>query len=451
MSIQKLPPQSIEAEKATLGCLLLKSDLIETSSMIFEDDFILPSHRIIFRSIQSVIRKNLPVDILTVSQQLMSENLLENVGGASYISSLPDNIPTTNNYSSYVEIVKECALRRKLIEVANNIIAESYDRNIELEEIIDKVEQEILQVTAFDYKEKFHFLKDIILDILNDMETRKKSETAYTGIPSGYPTLDKITSGFEKGDLIIIAARPSVGKTTFALNLALNMAMNFDKIVGFFSLEMSAKMLGYKIISRTAKISVNQIRKGDIVFADIQKLVDAVSLIFEKKIIFDEASSLTLFDIKQRARRLKSKYGLDAIFVDYLQLISPPLNSKIENRVQIVSDISKGLKQLAKELEIPVIACAQLSRAPEKREDKRPQLSDLRESGSIEQDADFVGFLYREDYYKSKKNENVDQESKNVTEFIIGKQRLGRRGDIIKFKFYEDYSYFEEMAEQNVD
>lgn len=449
VNIPKLPPQSLEAEKATLGCLLLNTELLETSSMLVEEDFSIPAHKFIYRAIQNLIRKNQPVDILTVVEQLKAEDQLEKVGGAGYISQLPELVPTTSNYPSYVSIVRECSLRRKLIEVANNIIGQSYDNNIEIKEIIDKVEQEILKVTAYDYKEHFLILKDIIFEILNDLEMRKKTDTIYSGIPTGYHYLDEITSGFDKGDLVVIAARPSMGKTTFALNLALNMAMEYNKTVGFFSLEMSAKMLGYKIISRIAQLPVNDIRRGNIPIANIQKLVDAVSLIFEKKIIFDEAESVTIFDIKQSARRLKSKYGLDIIFVDYLQLISPPAGTKIENRVQIVSDISKGLKQLARELGIPVVACAQLSRAPEKRENKRPQLSDLRESGSIEQDADFVGFLYREDYYKTK-DENKDYQQKGVTEFIIGKQRLGRRGDIIKFHFLEEYSVFKELENQDI-
>ncbi|MCR4421833.1 MAG: replicative DNA helicase [Exilispira sp.] len=449
INISKIPPQSLEAEKATLGCLLLNSELLETSWVLSEDDFSIPAHRFIYRAIQNLIQKNQPVDILTVVEQLKVDDQIEKVGGATYISQLPELVPTTANYSSYVSIVREFALRRKLIEVANNIIGQSYDSNIEIKEIIDKVEQEILKVTAFDYKENFLILKDIILEILNDLEMRKKTDTIYSGIPTGYHYLDEITSGFDKGDLIVIAARPSMGKTTFALNLALNMAMDYNKTVGFFSLEMSAKMLGYKIISRIAQIPVNDIRRGNIPISNIQKLVDAVSLIFEKKIIFDEAESVTIFDIKQSARRLKTKYGLDVIFVDYLQLISPPAGTKIENRVQIVSDISKGLKQLARELGIPVIACAQLSRAPEKRENKRPQLSDLRESGSIEQDADFVGFLYREDYYKTKE-ESKDNDQRGVTEFIIGKQRLGRRGDIIKFNFIEEYSLFKELENQDL-
>jgi replicative DNA helicase len=449
INISKIPPQSLEAEKATLGCLLLNSELLETSSVLSEDDFSIPAHRFIYRAIQNLIRKNQPVDILTVVEQLKVDEQIEKVGGATYISQLPELVPTTANYSSYVSIVREFALRRKLIEVANNIIGQSYDSNIEIKEIIDKVEQEILKVTAYDYKEHFLILKDIIFEILNDLEMRKKTDTIYSGIPTGYHYLDEITSGFDKGDLIVIAARPSMGKTTFALNLALNMAMDYNKTVGFFSLEMSAKMLGYKIISRIAQIPVNDIRRGNIPISNIQKLVDAVSLIFEKKIIFDEAESVTIFDIKQSARRLKTKYGLDIIFVDYLQLISPPAGTKIENRVQIVSDISKGLKQLARELGIPVVACAQLSRAPEKRENKRPQLSDLRESGSIEQDADFVGFLYREDYYKTKE-ESKDKDQRGVTEFIIGKQRLGRRGDIIKFNFIEEYSLFKELENQDI-
>lgn len=448
-NISKIPPQSLEAEKATLGCLLLNSELLETSSLIYEEDFTIPAHRFIFKAIKTLLNKNQPIDILTVVEQLKSEDQLEKAGGVSYISSLPDLVPTTANYPSYVSIVREFSLRRKLIEVANNIIAKSYDSGIEIKEIIDKVEQEILKVTAYDYKENFLILKDIIFDILNDLEMRKKTDTIYSGIPTGYHYLDEITSGFDKGDLIIIAARPSMGKTTFALNLALNMAMDYNKIVGFFSLEMPAKMLGYKIISRIAQIPMNDIRRGNIPIANIQKLVDAVSLIFEKKIIFDETSSATIFDIKQSARRMKSKYGLDIIFVDYLQMISAPPYIKSDKREQVVAEISKGLKQIARELEIPVVACAQLSRNPEKRENKRPQLSDLRESGAIEQDADFVGFLYKEDYYKTK-NESKDDSQKGITEFIIGKQRLGRRGDIIKFHFIEEYSMFKELENQDL-
>lgn len=438
--MNKLPPFSEDAEKTSLGCLLQDADsLLEAINILNEEDFYFPPHKLIFTAIKNVYQLNKPVDILTVTQYLKENNLLEKIGGINYINEIVDSVPTTENFEIYLEIVKEKSLRRNLIKFANEIISYSIDNSLQFKDIIELIESKLLKITDVNSKENYQILKNLLIDIIDDITDRIKNDIKYIGLQTGYKNLDDLTSGFEKGDLIIIAARPSMGKTTFALNLAANMAFKFNYKVAFFSIEMPAASLGYKIISMQTKIRFDDIRKGNISYPKLSDLINEISNFYEKTLIFDDSSNLTLFDIQQRSRRIKMKYGLDVIFIDYLQLISPPKSIRPDNRNIIIGEISKGLKSLAKELQVPIIALSQLSRNVEKREDKRPMLSDLRESGSIEQDADIVAFLYREAYYKKQESGN------NYTEFLIKKNRLGSTG-VSYFNFLPDFSLFEEIS-----
>jgi len=444
----KIPPFSEDAEKAILGILLTNSEKIyDLIYYIDEEDFYLPHHKILMRAVKNLFLKNNAIDILTVSSELKENDLLEKAKGIDYLTYLTEIVPTTSNFSTYFEILKDKSLRRNLINLSNQIISEAYDISNETKILIDKIESEILKLTEIDYKDKFIILKELLLNIIDDIENRIKNNIKYSGLQTGFKMLDDITSGFEKGKLIVIAARPSMGKTTFALNLAANMALNYDYNVGFFSLEMPAKDLGYKIISQVTKIPFEDIKRGNLQYSQMHDLIDKISSIYIKNLIFDDTSNITAFDIKQKARRLKVKKNIDIIFIDYLQIISPPKGVHLDNRNVIIGEISKSLKILAKELDIPIVVLSQLSRQVERREDKRPLLSDLRESGAIEQDADIVAFLHREDYYKKKTKEDEKPQGKNVTEFIIEKHRNGRKGKIL-YEFFPEYSLFKEIGVQ---
>jgi len=454
--MMKVPPYSEEAEKAILGILLTDSENIYDSiAYLDEEDYYLPHHKIIFQSIKQLFLQNKAIDILTVSQYLRENNNLEKIQGLTYLTHLTESVPTTANFSPYFEIIKEKSLRRNLIKIANSIISDSYNNSIDIKTIIDMVESEILKITEFDYKDKFVILKDLLLNIIEDIEHRMKNSIQYTGLQTGFNHLDDLTSGFQRGNLIVLAARPSMGKTTFAINLAANMAFQHDYNIGFFSLEMPAKDLGYKIISQVTKIAFENIKRGNLQYSQMNDLIEKISSIYVKNLIFDDNSNVSVFDIKQKARRLKVKSKLDALFIDYLQIISPPKNTRSENRNVIISEISKGLKILAKELDIPIVVLSQLSRSVEKREDKRPLLSDLRESGAIEQDADIVAFLHREDYYTKNRKEDANDSrhgSKSLTELLIQKHRNGSTGKLL-YRFYPEYSLFEELEQsaQNLD
>lgn len=446
----KVPPNSEDAERAVLGILLTDSEKIyDLIYYLDEDDFYLPHHKIIIKVIKDLAYKNKAIDILTVSQELKENNLLEKALGIDYLTYLTEIVPTTSNFSTYFEILKDKTFRRNIISLANEIIADAYDSSNDIKVLIDKIESEILKLTEIDYKDKFILLKELLLNIIDDIESRIKSNIRYTGLQTGFKLLDEMTAGFEKGKLIVIAARPSMGKTTFALNLAANMALFYDYNVGFFSLEMPSKDLGYKIISQVTRIPYENIKRGNLQYSQMHDLIEKISSIYTKNLIFDDTSNVTPFDIKQKARRLKVKKNIDIIFIDYLQIISPPKGVHLDNRNVIIGEISKSLKILAKELDIPIVVLSQLSRQVERREDKRPLLSDLRESGAIEQDADIVAFLHREDYYKKKEKDKEEAvKGKNITELIIEKHRNGRKGKII-FEFFPEYSLFKEIEEQS--
>lgn len=394
----RVPPHNIEAEQSVLGSMLLDRNAIaDVTEILTGDEFYKESHRILYKTIEEIYNKDEPVDIITVIDLLKSRNLLEVVGGVSYISNIVASVPTTANAKSYAKIVKEKALLRRLIIASNEIMDKCYQEPDDVEEVLGLAEKAIFDISQNKSHSDFEPLSEIIMKSFDSIEHLSKTKGDVTGIPSGFTDLDRKTSGFQKGDFILVAARPSMGKTAFVLNIALHAALRAKKSVAIFSLEMSKEQLAFRMLCAEANIDMLKLRTGDLDEEDWFRLARAAGPMSESKIFIDDTPGISVNEMRSKCRRLKIEKGLDLIIVDYLQLMSGSKRS--ESRQQEVSEISRSLKALAKEMDAPVIALSQLSRAPEARSDHRPMLSDLRESGSIEQDADLVMFLYRDEYY----------------------------------------------------
>ncbi|MDO6354263.1 replicative DNA helicase [Caloramator sp. CAR-1] len=419
----RVPPHNIEAEQSVLGSMLLDRNAIaDVTEILTGDEFYKESHRILYKTIEEIYNKDEPVDIITVIDLLKSRNLLEVVGGVSYISNIVASVPTTANAKSYAKIVKEKALLRRLIIASNEIMDKCYQEPDDVEEVLGLAEKAIFDISQNKSHNDFEPLSEIIMKSFDSIEHLSKTKGDVTGIPSGFTDLDRKTSGFQKGDFILVAARPSMGKTAFVLNIALHAALRAKKSVAIFSLEMSKEQLAFRMLCAEANIDMLKLRTGDLDEEDWFRLARAAGPMSESKIFIDDTPGISVNEMRSKCRRLKIEKGLDLIIVDYLQLMSGSKRS--ESRQQEVSEISRSLKALAKEMDAPVIALSQLSRAPEARSDHRPMLSDLRESGSIEQDADLVMFLYRDEYY------HKDTDKKNIAEVIIAKQRNGPTGTV---------------------
>jgi len=419
----RVPPHNIEAEQSVLGSMLLDKDAIaEVTEILKGDEFYKESHKILFDTIVEIYEKDEPVDTITVIDLLKSRNLLEAVGGVSYISTIVTAVPTVANAKHYAKIVKEKALLRRLIAASNEIMEKCYQEPDDVEEVLSLAEKSIFDISQNKADTDFEPISDIIARSFDTIEHLSKTKGDITGIPSGFIDLDRKTSGFQKGDFILVAARPSMGKTAFVLNIALHAALRAKKSVAIFSLEMSKEQLAYRMLCSEANIDMLKLRTGDLDEEDWFRLARAANPMAQSKIFIDDTPGISVNEMRSKCRRLKIEKGLDLIIVDYLQLMSGSRRS--ENRQQEVSEISRSLKALAKEMDAPVIALSQLSRAPEARSDHRPMLSDLRESGSIEQDADLVMFLYRDEYY------HKDTDKKNIAEVIIAKQRNGPTGTV---------------------
>ncbi|MGB9679720.1 MAG: replicative DNA helicase [Thermoanaerobacteraceae bacterium] len=422
MDLTRVPPQNVEAEQAVLGAMLLSRDaIIDASEIINEEDFYKESHKKIYNIIMDMFEKNIPVDIVTIVDELRRIELLEAVGGLDYITNLSSSVVTIANVSYYAKIIKEKAILRRLIEASSSIIEISYQGE-NVESILDTAEQKIFDIAQGRNTTNFFPIKNVLMDTFYKIDELYKNKGQLTGIPSGFPDLDLKTSGFQPSDFILVAARPSMGKTSFALNIAQNAAVSTDKPVAIFSLEMSKEQLVNRLICSTANIDSQKMRTGNLEDDDWEKLAAAMAPLSKAPIYIDDTPGISVMDIRAKCRRLKLEKGLGMVLIDYLQLMQG--RGRIENRQQEVSEISRSLKGLARELNVPIITLSQLSRAPEARSDHRPVLSDLRESGAIEQDADIVMFLYRDDYY------NKDSEKKNIAEVIIAKHRNGPTGTI---------------------
>ncbi len=433
--IDRVPPHNLEAEKSILGAIFLEPEsLITAAEIIQEDDFYRVAHQKIFETMLRLNDKGEPVDVVTLSEELGASNELENVGGMVYLSELATSVPTAANVTHYAKIVEEKALLRRLIKVATTIVEDGFSREDEVESVIAEAEKKMMEVSSRKNAGDFKPIADVLVDTYQNIEVLSSRKGEVTGVPTGFTDLDDITAGFQKNDLIIVAARPSVGKTAFALNVAQNVATKAGENVAIFSLEMGADQLVMRMLCAEGNINAQALRTGDLTDEDWSKLAMAVGTLSNAGIYIDDSPGIRVNEIRSKCRRLKQEHGLGMIVIDYLQLIAGS-GKPGENRQQEVSDISRSLKGLARELEVPVIALSQLSRGVEQRQDKRPMMSDLRESGSIEQDADIVSFLYREDYYEK------ETTAKDVIEIIIAKQRNGPTGTVT-LAFVKEYNKF---------
>ncbi|WP_199616939.1 replicative DNA helicase [Paenibacillus alkalitolerans] len=443
-NFDRIPPQNLEAEQAVLGAVLLDSvTLITVMELLRPEDFYREAHRRIYESMVDLNGENEPVDLITLATKLQSKQQLEEVGGIKYLTELASAVPTAANVHYYAKIVEEKAILRKLIRTATEIVTNGYAGAEDVQDLLGEAEQRILEISNRKSGSGFVSIRDVLMEVFERVETLYNQRGGTTGIPSGFPDLDRMTAGFQRNDLIIVAARPSVGKTAFALNVAQNVAVRAKETVAIFSLEMSAAQLVQRIICAEANVDAGRMRTGHLEGDDWEKLTMAIGTLSEAEIYIDDTPAITVADIRAKCRRLKKEKGLGMILIDYLQLIAGRGKAG-ENRQQEVSEISRTLKQIARELEVPVIALSQLSRGVEQRQDKRPMMSDLRESGSIEQDADIVAFLYRDDYY------NQDSEKKNIIEIIIAKQRNGPVGTV-ELVFLKSFNKFVSLDKNHPD
>ncbi len=437
-------PNNCEAEQAILGAMLIYPKVVQVvyDQNLEKEDFFLDIHQRIFSAMQYLLEQGKPIDPTTLVTRLQDAEELHLVGGADYIVSLSNSAVTSANVSYYIELVQNKAYARNLIETAEKIAEEGFDTSNELDELMDEAERQILDVTRKRKATNFKSSRNVIQNVLEELENLRNSKDGITGIRTGYEDLDHITNGFQRGDLIILAARPSMGKTAFALNVALRSAERNDGAVAIFSLEMPAEQLMRRMLSAKAEVEGNKLRSGFLNSEDRNRLNEAATEMSARHLFIDDSAVVKMPDIFSKCRKLKSEFGLDMVVIDYLQLISSSSKKSGESRQQEVSDISRSLKALARELEVPVIALSQLSRSVETRTDKRPMLSDLRESGAIEQDADIVMFLYRDDYYQ---REDADKAADQVeTEVDIQKHRNGAVGKI-RLQFQKSVNAFYNM------
>ncbi|MCP3026988.1 replicative DNA helicase [Halobacillus sp. A5] len=440
----RTPPHNIEAEQAVLGAVFLEPEAMSTAAeFLVPEDFYRASHQRIFEVMLTLSDRGEPIDLVTVTTALSNNKVLEEVGGVSYLSDIANSVPTAANISYYTRIVSEKSTLRGLIRTATNIVTSGFAEEENIEDVLNAAEKEILEVSQRKDSGAFKNIKDVLIDVYDNIETLHNNDGNTTGIPTGYRDLDHITSGFQRNDLIIIAARPSMGKTAFALNIAQNVAVNSDENVAIFSLEMGADQLVSRMLCAEGNIDAQRLRTGQMESEDWNKLTMAMGSLSNAGIYIDDTPGIRVNEIRSKCRRLKQEHGLGMILIDYLQLIQGSANSK-ENRQQEVSEISRSLKGLARELNVPLIALSQLSRGVESRQDKRPMMSDLRESGSIEQDADIVGFLYRDDYY------DQESENQNIIEIIISKQRNGPVGNV-ELAFVKEYNKFVDLDHRYTD
>ncbi|GAA0478763.1 MULTISPECIES: replicative DNA helicase [Alkalibacterium] len=440
----RLPPQNIEAEQSVLGSILLDPEaLIPAMEYVEASDFYRRAHQLIFQVMVDLNEKNEAIDVVTIANSLETKSLLEDVGGTPYLAEIAGMVPTAANVDYYAKIVEERSILRKLIQTATDIASKGYQEADDVPNLLDEAERSILEVSEKRSRSGFVSIESVLRDTINNIDELFQNDDDITGISTGYKMLDQMTAGLHEDELIILAARPGVGKTAFALNVAQNIGTKTDENVAIFSLEMGAEQLVNRMLCAEGTINASNLRTGQLTEEEFEKLFVAMGSLSKANIYIDDTPGIRTAEIRAKCRRLKQEKGdLGLIVIDYLQLIE---GSGKESRQQEVSEISRQLKKLAKELSVPVIALSQLSRGVEQRQDKRPILSDLRESGSIEQDADIVAFLYRDDYYRSEDDEEDDETEDNVVEVILEKNRSGARGTC-KLLFIKEYNKFSSMS-----
>jgi replicative DNA helicase len=439
----RVPPQSLEAEESVLGSILLDNQAINVClERLRSEDFYKTAHQTIFEAMSTLSDKREPIDIVTLGQQLRSMGQLDAIGGAQALSFLASSVPNAANVAYYARVIKEMAIRRRLIHESTDIINSAFELEGDMEEFLDSTEQKILGVSDFRINASFHKVSDIVQDSIRIVEKLYDQKEPVTGVPSGLAKLDKMTAGFQPSDLIIVAARPSMGKTALVLGWSQFVGIYHRKPVAFFSLEMSKEQLVLRMLCSESRINNSNVRTGSLTERDFARIVDGASRISEAEIFIDDTPAITITELRAKARRLHRDHELGIIIVDYLQLLRSPAYS--HSREQEISDISRSLKALAKELNVPVVALSQLNRSVESRTDKRPMMSDLRESGAIEQDADIIMFIYRDEVY------NKESPDKGVAEIIIAKQRTGPTG-AVRVAFSGEYTRFDNLEESDFE
>jgi len=453
IELEKIPPQNVEAEVAVLGAILQENEAIHrTIEALGKNDFYREAHRKIYRACLDLFERNEPIDLITLTNELQKRKELEEVGGASYLAYLVDSVPTAANISHYARIVRDKAVLRDLISVSTGIIHSSYEAEEEVDEVLDDAERRIFEISQHRFSFALTPLRSVLKGSFELIERLYERKVHVTGVPTGFTDFDILTSGLQPTDLVIIAGRPSAGKSSFCLNVAQHAAIQEKTVVAIFSLEMSKEQLVQRMLCSQARVALHRLRRGYLGEKDWGKLTNAAGVLAEAPIFIDDSPGISVLEMKAKARRLKAEHGLGLLLVDYLQLIQS--RGRMENRQQEISEISRSLKALAKELGVPVVALSQLSRRVEDRQEKRPELSDLRESGALEQDADLVAFIYRPDIYKPP--EEVDRKKfmdrsdhgergyydGQEAEVIVRKQRNGPTGTI-KLTFLPEFTRFE--------
>ena len=423
MELGKVPPQDIEAEQAVIGSMLTDQDAVSSAiETLKPEDFYREDNKIIYEAILNIYNRAEPIDIITLKAELSSMNKLEAVGGLEYIAVLPDKVPTTANVDRYIKIVEEKSMLRHLIKTANEILNMGYEQTEDVEDVMDIAEKKIFDVMQRKSQKGYTAIKDILVESFEKLEELYNQKQHITGVPTGFADLDRMTAGLHGSEFILIAARPAMGKSAFALNIGAYAATRANVPVAIFSLEMSKEQVGNRILCSEALVDSNNVRTGELNDEELNKLVETSGELSQAQIYVDDTPGISVMEIRAKCRKLKLEKNIGLVIIDYLQLVQG--SGKTNSREQEIAEISRSLKILAKELDVPVIALSQLSRAVEARPDHRPMLSDLRESGAIEQDADIVTFLYRDDYY------NEDSEKKNIAEVIIAKNRGGSTGTV---------------------
>ena len=437
----RIPPHSVEAEQSVLGSILLdKEAMISVSETLVPEDFYKEAHKVIYESMLKLYNSQSEIDLITLTDELRDQGYLDDIGGIAYITSLSTVVPTTSNIKYYVNIVKEKSISRQLISAANDIINLGYDGSAKVEYVLENAEKKIFDISQERATNDFQPINQVISEALSMLEKLYEEKNDVTGLTTGFRDLNKKINGLQRSDLLLIAARPAMGKTAFALNLVQNAALKGDASVAVFSLEMSKEQLVQRMIASQSTVELEKIKTGTLADNDWPRITDGIAILSGAKIHIDDTPGIKISELRSKCRKLKIEKGLDLVLIDYLQLMEG--EGQNESRQQEIAKISRSLKILAKELDCPVVALSQLSRAPEQRADHRPMLSDLRESGSIEQDADIVMFLYRDEYY------NPDTEKKNIGEVIVAKNRHGETGTVELVWFGGIQKFADKMIEQ---
>ena len=437
----RIPPHSVEAEQSVLGSILLdKEAMISVSETLVPEDFYKEAHRVIYECMLKLYNNQSEIDLITLADELRDQGYLDDIGGIAYITSLSTIVPTTSNIKYYINIVKEKSISRQLISAANDIINLGYDSSTKVEDVLENAEKKIFDISQERTTNDFQPINQVLTETLSMLEKLYEEKSDVTGLTTGFRDLNKKINGLQRSDLLLIAARPAMGKTAFALNLVQNAALKGDASVAVFSLEMSKEQLVQRMVAAQSSVELKKIKTGTLAANDWPRITDGMAVLSGAKIHIDDTPGIKISELRSKCRKLKIEKGLDLVLIDYLQLMEGEGHN--ESRQQEIAKISRSLKILAKELDCPVVALSQLSRAPEQRADHRPMLSDLRESGSIEQDADIVMFLYRDEYY------NPDTERKNIGEVIVAKNRHGETGTVELVWFGEIQKFADKMREE---